>query len=510
MRLELRSRPLGGTPLAALAGSGEGPADWYEPRPDGDGWKRRVVTTAGEFEGAKWLDSLLPAISASGAAADRLQSVADQGGAVVTSGQQPGLFGGPLYTWFKAVSALALADVLQERTGVAMAPVFWAATDDADFTEASATTVSVTGGAEVIRIETSPVSGNRPLSDVPLGDVTVQLEVLARSCGSAPNRAALDAAYAAYSNGTTVGAAYVRLLRALLEPLGVAVLDAAHPAVRAAGAPLLERALDRSSRLDTALKERSKDLRTAGYRAQVAHVPGRTLVFRTDSSGRQRILLREAQSALAGGREDLTPNVLLRPVMERAILPTVAYVGGPAEVAYFAQVSAVADELGVKRPLIVPRWSGVIIEPHVRRILRNIRADVEDFADPHKIETRVAREQLPAGLLKALKRAQTRVQTALAEVEKADSEHQVVPRAVIEGAKRQLEHKLDRLERRYIAATKRRGSELLVDVATARGSLYPNGEPQERALNGIPLLAKYGDELFAGIKAKAREHAESL
>ena len=508
MKLELRSRPLGGSPLVDLAGKPDTPTDWYEPRPDGEGWKRRVAETAAEFEGGAWLRALAPAMDAKGAAAERLKRVAEMNGVVVTTGQQPGLFGGPLYTWFKAMSALALADELEQRTGAAAAPVFWAATDDSDFAEASETTVSVPGGAEVIRIESAAQSG-RPLSAVPLGDLSAQIEALTRACGSAPNGAALEAVRAAYSEGATVGAAYVRLLRALLEPLGVAVLDAAHAAVRAAGLPLLQQALARGRDLEAALKERSKALKDAGHRAQVAHVAGRTLVFNNAGGARHRVRVREAE-AITADSADLSPNVLLRPVMERAILPTVAYVGGPAEIAYFAQVSAVADGLGAKRPLIVPRFSGVIVEPHVRKILAKIGADVDDFADPHAVETRVAKEQLPSALAKALKKARTRVETALEELEKADSSAAALPSTVVEGAKRQLLHKLDRLERRYVAATKRQGSELLTEVATARGALYPDGEPQERALNVIPFLAKYGDDVFAAIRAKAREHAASL
>ena len=508
MKVELRARPLSTSPLVALAGQHDAPTDWYEPRPDAGGWKRRVADTAAEFKGGAWLSALAPALDAGGEAATRLRRAADSGGVVVTTGQQPGLFGGPLYTWFKAMSALALADELEQRTGVAAAPVFWAATDDSDFAEASETTVSVPGGTEVIRIESGSEDG-LPMSAVALGDLSAQLEILTRACGSAPNGAALDAVRASYAAGATVGSAYVRLLRTLLEPLGVAVLDASHSAVRAAGLPLLRNALTRSRELETALKDRSKALKDAGHRAQVAHVAGRTLVFTNAGGARHRVRVREAD-AVSSDSADLSPNVLLRPVMERAILPTVAYVGGPAEIAYFAQVSAVADGLGVSRPLIVPRWSGVIIEPHVRKILAKVGADVDDFADPHAVETRVAREQLPSALAKALNKARSRVEAALEELENAGASAAALPPTVVEGAKRQLLHKLDRLERRYVAATKRQGSELLTEVATARGALYPNGQPQERALNVIPFLAKYGDEVFAAIRVKAREHAASL
>src|SRR5688572_11809867 len=128
MKLELRSRPLSASPLVALAAQHDAPADWYEPRPDAAGWKRRAAETAAEFKGGAWLRALAPALEAGGAAAARLQRVADSSGVVVTTGQQPGLFGGPLYTWFKAMSALALADELEQRTGIATATVFWAAT----------------------------------------------------------------------------------------------------------------------------------------------------------------------------------------------------------------------------------------------------------------------------------------------------------------------------------------------------------------------------------------------
>lgn len=510
MKLELRSRPLSAVPLVALAADRAAPAEWYEPLPDSEGWKRRVTETAAEFEGGAWLRALEPAFQARGAAAERLRRVAAGGGVVVTTGQQPGLFGGPLYTWFKAMSALALADELEHRTGVATAPVFWAATDDSDFAEASETTISVPGGAEVIRIDAPPAGGHPPMSAVPLGDVSAQFAALVRACGSAPNSSALDAVRAAYMAGATVGSAYVELLRTLLAPLGVPVLDASHPAVRAAGLPLLRKALVNAGELEEALKRRSKALKDAGHRAQVAHVAGRTLVFANDGDGRQRIRVRDAAAQATAETHDFTPNVLLRPVMERAILPTVVYVGGPAEIAYFAQVSAVAEGLGANRPLIVPRWSGVIVEPHVRKVLTRIKAEVDDLADPHAVETRVAREQLPSTIAKALKRARAKVDAALGDLETADSAAEVLPAAVMEGTKRQLLHKLDRLERRYIAATKRKGSELLTDVATARGSLYPNGTPQERALNGVPFIAKYGDGVFAAILAKAREHAASL
>src|SRR5690606_26254070 len=171
----------------------------------------------------------------------------DGRGAVVTTGQQPGLCGGPIYTWSKALSALALADALEAATGVPVAPVFWAATDDADLAEASTTWVSLPGGAEELRMTGgADEADGLPMADVPLPDLSAQLATLRRASGSIANAPPLELAERAYRPGNSVGDAYVELLRGLLQPLGIAVLGASHPAVRAAGRPLLVDALRRA------------------------------------------------------------------------------------------------------------------------------------------------------------------------------------------------------------------------------------------------------------------------
>ena len=128
--------------------------------------------------------------------------------------------------------------------------------------------------------------------------------------------------------------------------------------------------------------------------------PGLSLVFNAASGGRKRVPIKAAGKHT--GSDDLGPNVLLRPIVERAILPTVTYVGGPAEIAYFAQILPIADVLGIARPSIVPRWSCVIIEPHVEKILEKLHLLPEDLRDPHEAEARVARSRLPKRVLDEL------------------------------------------------------------------------------------------------------------
>ncbi|MDO8503034.1 MAG: bacillithiol biosynthesis cysteine-adding enzyme BshC [Gemmatimonadaceae bacterium] len=509
MSTRIISTPIVGSPLARMAIDGTADPDWFVKRPASPAeWKERADLVRQSLIMPDWLSALGPAFGATGKAAERLQSAA-RSGIAVTAGQQPGLFGGPLYTWWKALSAVALADRLEEQTGLPAVPIFWAATDDSDFAESASTVVTGAEGAE--RIEMSahgPVGA--ALSDMPLGDVSRELARLAAAAGSAPNPGILEVVRRAYTPEHTIGSAYVELLRAVLEPLGVAVLDASHPAVREAAFPLLRRAVSSAEQIEGALTERARALKAAGHSAQVKLVKGRTLVFAGVSGKRDRIRMREIESALEHGKPGtFGPNVLLRPIVERSILPTVGYIGGPAEIAYFAQVTAVARALEVPPPLVLPRWSGLVVEPRIERILERYSLAVDDFRDPHAVESRIAKESLPPGLVARIRQLEQSVDQSVEELTRAEGADLVAP-SVLEGLRRGVLHRIERLERRFAASVKRKGNEALRDAAIARGALFPLGTPQERALNIVPLLARHGDELFASVMREARAHAARL
>ncbi|HEX5438212.1 MAG TPA: bacillithiol biosynthesis BshC [Gemmatimonadaceae bacterium] len=511
--LHVLTRPLGGSPLARDAVREQTPAAWYRSRPLGrDAWVTYATGVRDSFAGRDWLEPLRAAIDAGGAAAERLARSAGGAGLVVTTGQQPGLFGGPLYTWSKALSALALADELEAVTGMPVAPVFWAATDDTDFAEASVTHVAVPGGVESLAQSPPAVTG-ASMRDTPLSDVSPLLAQLQHGAGSAADADVWRMVRDAYEPMETIGGAYVRLLRSLLEPLGIAVLDAGHPSVRQAWRPLVARALDRAADVDRALRARADAIQQAGYTAQVAQVPGLSLVHETVRGARRRVPLDSAAARAADAHADLGPNVLLRPVVERGILPTAAYLAGPGELAYFAQVGAVADALESPVPLALPRWSGLVVEPHIERVLQRRSLSVDELRDPHAAETRLVRERLPVAVRTAMDEWRARVDASAAALRQAlnhDGGEPLVGERVVAGAERDMRHRLDRLERRAVAAVKRRERELLLDVATARGALWPLGKPQERMLNVLPLLARHGMRVFDLMLERAREHAAAL
>jgi uncharacterized protein YllA (UPF0747 family) len=502
------TQSLTGNPLAVAAIAGNTAGAWYERLPgDAPSWRDRIDKVRSDF-GDQWLARLAPAIEATGKAKERLEAASAGKGVVVTTGQQPGLFGGPVYTLSKALSALAIADALQEESGIPVAPVFWAATDDTDFKEASSTVVSVTGGAQLLRID-HPEPLGRPMASMPLGDVSAQLEALTRAAGSTIDRTPLDLLERFYRSGQTVGSAYVSFIRALFAPLGIAVIDASHQATRAAAAPVLSAALEKADEIARRIAERNREIEAAGFALQVQDVPGLSLVFSTASGSRKRIPIKASPKQKIS--EDLGPNVLLRPVVERAILPTVSYIGGPAEIAYFAQISPIADSLGMARPAIVPRWSCMIIEPHVEKILEKLYLLPEDFREPYEVEARVARSRLPKRVLDELNTTRTLIEERLDELSKEIAEEGgPVGSSVTGGLRANLMRRLDRFERRLIGAAKKQHADLMQEIGTARGSLYPLGNRQERALNFVPLLARYGTGLRDEMFEQAKQHAMHL
>ena len=503
------STPIVGSGLTRIGVDRSIESPWFEAVPKRAGeWSARADLIRKNLISDDWLDSLRPAFDAKGAASDRLEKAAKSGFAV-TAGQQPGLFGGPLYTWWKALTALSLANRLEAETGRPVVPVFWAASDDSDYAEASETFIATPSGAERIALPPLEDTG-RALAQIPIGDVSAQIEKLLASAGSASNSDIAEIIRKAYRPGATLGGAYLELLRSILGPLGIAVLDAAHPAVRSAAFPVLKQALESSQEIERSLVARSAELKEKKLSPQVKVVKGRTLVFADAGGQRDRIRIRDAHENAATSKPgDLGPNVLLRPIVERSLLPTVCYIGGPAEIAYFAQVTAVADAMNAPRPVIVPRWSGVVIEPRVEKILARYNIALEDLRDPHAVETRMARESLPPELMERIASLRQSLDQSIHALSSARGADLVAP-TVLDGLVRNMTHRLDRLERRYVAAVKRQGNEALREIAIARGSLFPADIPQERALNGVPLLARYGDELVASALREIAPHTAQL
>ena len=443
---------------------------------------------------------------------------------VVTTGQQPGLFLGPLYTIYKALSAAALAGILEKRWGRPVIPLFWAANDDHDYAEAQWASWLDAGG-EVRTAALPDRPGDAPLtpmSRLPLpAEVAGLLDDFERDIPPGQDRdEALERLRRFYRPGTTLGTAYSGALAEWLAPLGIACFDSSHSAAKARMAPLLVEAVRNARALDATLAERSSALEAAGHPVTVPVGQDATLVFLEDGAGRDRLVI-EGESLVtrrSGSRasvadieriaettpERLSPNVLLRPVVESFLLPTVAYVAGPGELTYLAQCEPLYAALRVTPQLPVPRWSGVLVEPRVDRVLDKFGATLDELLAPsNALEARVIRSQLPSGLLEAGARLRAAIDTEYAAILSAAVGVDPTLERPVGAARQHAQSELADLEKKVQGHLRKREATELAQVARARTAVQPGGKPQERVLAGVSCMARFGSGLLERVRDEA-------
>ncbi|HMU62082.1 MAG TPA: bacillithiol biosynthesis cysteine-adding enzyme BshC [Gemmatimonadales bacterium] len=464
--------------------------------------------------------ALLPAlIEGPGQEALRAR-LAEPGALVVTTGQQPALFTGPLYAVHKALSAAALARLLSAAWKRPVLPLFWVASDDHDYAEANhAAWLRPDGSLHVEVLPERPAEAAlRPMSHEPLGPaIGPALDALAADLSAFDGRdEVLGWLRAHFQPGATLGHASGRALAELLAPLGVLCLDGSHAALKARAAPVVRRALEEAEGIERALVARAATLAAEGRDSGVSVGDGATLVMLEGAQGRDRLVRDGAGVAARHGGEryamaevlDLlareparfSGNVLLRPVIERAVLPTVAYVAGPGELRYLALAEAVYGHLGMERQLPVPRWSGLLVEPRVDRVLAKFGASLEELLAPdQRLEGRVARGHLPPQAMVALDALRAAIESEYGVLESVAGEVDPTLLRPIQGLKGRALQGAGKAEKKLVQHLKRRHEMETEQIGRARTAVQPAGRPQERVVILAPYLARYGPGILPSL-----------
>jgi bacillithiol biosynthesis cysteine-adding enzyme BshC len=438
------------------------------------------------------------------------------GAAAVVTGQQVGLFGGPMFAIYKALTVVKLAEEAT-AAGIDAVPIFWLATSDHDLAEVNH--VSLPGAHGILRsfsISSHGVMG-APVSEVRLGEEI--LPVVGEVTELLGDTEASRILRESYRPGESLGTAFARFYARLFGAWGVILLDASDAELHRVAEPIYRVAIERAEDLDTALLTRGQALEKAGYDQQVKVTPSSVLLFTTQKGARTAIHRRseganqefivgvdaaaeklsaaELLERIASAPENFSPNVLLRPVVQDYLLPTLAYAGGAAEAAYFAQVGAVYEILLGRVTPIVPRFSATLVEPKVQRWLRQYGITVSDaFHGTDAVRKKLASCTLPEGLQAAFDSAQKSVEQSLSQLRKALEELDSTLVGASETVSSKMSYQLDRL-RQLAATAELRRSEVIGRHAEALSQvLYPNGELQERGVAGVYFLARHGMELL--------------
>lgn len=456
-----------------------------------------------------------------------LERLSDPQALVVTTGQQPALLLGPAYTLHKALTAAALAAELESRWDRPVVPVFWNAGDDHDWDEARTAWWRDAQGS-VVAASLAERDGSAPMLPLyrsPGGtEMREAVEFFVESMPSSPWMDGIREILArTHGADATVAAASGSALAELLAPLGILVLDSTHPSFKAAAAQHLLAALEASETLDEAVQQQHASLVSSGRDPGIALNSGATLVMLEGKAGRDRLVRHRSGYQLRRSGETfsrpelgriardeptrLSANVLLRPAVESALLPTVAYCAGPGELRYLPLTAPVFEQLGLPRPAAMPRWSGVVVEAPVLRAIEKFDIDLETLLDPGAdVLGLAAAEAMPEPVAASLRRLRAEAERGLGELAALGASSDEPLGRSIEGSRRRIEFELSRIQRRYIRSLKRQHSEQLRQLDRARTAVLPLGRPQERLLSVLDLVGRHGRPLMVAIQEAARGH----
>ena len=451
-----------------------------------------------------------------GTSAQTLENISrlKSGAAAVVTGQQVGLFGGPLFSLFKALTAVKLSEEAT-KAGVDCVPVFWLATQDHDLDEIQS--ISLPGPEATLQRLTATSHGvpESPVGTIQFGpEIDEVLTAAEQLLGESEVTTFLREAY---RPDATFGSAFARLFTRLFDQWGVILLDASDPELNSIAEPIYRKAIERATELDEALLRRDHELEAEGYHQQVKVTPSSTLLFTLKNSSRvpiyrdnnsatnfligdEKVTQVELLGRIAAEPHQFSANVLLRPVVQDHLLPTLAYTGGSAEVAYFAQAAVVYRALLGRVTPIVPRFSATVIDTKADGLLERYSLVLPDlFQIPEKLRERLAAQALPQELQAAFDSAVNSLGKSFSTIRESLSRLDKTLVDAAENAESKIRHQLESLQAKAARAELRQSEVLDRHAKALTNGLYPNKTLQEREIAGIHFLARHGKDFLKDV-----------
>jgi bacillithiol biosynthesis cysteine-adding enzyme BshC len=431
----------------------------------------------------------------------------------VVTGQQAGVFGGPLFTLLKAVTAIQLARRTEREFGTPAVAVFWVDAEDHDWEEIrSCTVLDAEFQPRTVTLADLEGSGERPVAALTLDDRVEQTiaELADFLQPTEFTNSTIEGVRAAWRPGAGVARAFATWLEQLLGPAGLVVYESSDPAAKPLVADVFSKELSSPGRTAALAAEAGEALTARGHSPQV--VPQADAVSLFSLAEGRRPIRRQGDRFVVGDRtmstddlardaarrpEGFSPNVLLRPIVQDTIFPTICYVAGPSELAYLGQLRGVYDQFGVPMPLMYPRATATLLDSGATRFLNKYKLPFENLRAPDESALNELLEtQLPATVEQSLRQADAEVHAALQRV--IDAVPSLDP--TLQGAARttlgKMEHELRSLHTKVIHAAKRRDETLRRQFTRAQAQAFPHGHPQERSLGVVYFLNKYGPGLI--------------
>jgi len=435
------------------------------------------------------------------------------GTVAVLTGQQVGLFSGPAYTVYKALTAARLSEDLNAR-GIPAVPIFWLATEDHDFPEVDHVWI-FDAGHYPVSLHTEAPKGwqgrQRPAGEFPVEHPPIE-ELRKALAGFAHGEEVIAAVADAYSPGLTMGAAFRKLLAKLLGNIGMLVLDPLDPQLRNVGVPFMAQALAAAPDLKSALLDRNKELQAAGYHAQVNVEENSSLFFLLENG--ERVTLKRKDSEFAAMQDRaaaISPNALLRPVWQDYLLPTVAYVGGPGELAYFAQSRVLYNRLLGRMPVVTARASFTLLDARAAKLLGRYGLTMRDALESEEsLKERIAQCLIPEAISKLFEETASETARQLDRLGGGLEHFDPTLAASLTKSRGKILYQIEKTRKKTERETMRRDARASEESRYLSALLYPHRHLQERFYSILPFMAEHGldlaDRLYEVVQMDCPDH----
>ncbi len=438
-----------------------------------------------------------------------LEKLSDPSTVTVVTGQQAGLFLGPLYTVYKALTAVRLAEELGEKYGIPAVPVFWIEVDDHDFDEVRKFSVfSPSGEIRNMEYDDSIETDLLPVSQRAINqEFRKVFEELAGIFGETENAVeTLGILKRIYKEGTSLAVAFKEFFRTFFPDIPILFIDPSDPRIKKHAKPLFEDLISRKNEIETVLNRSYDELKIKEYNPQVGLRNGLIRLFYFDGDHRKRLSEEETGTNIHDFVErsfpGLSGDVLSRPLFQDFVLPTIAYVAGPSELAYMGQLKSLYGILGMNMPLVFPRWSGTIVDKKTKKNIDRLDFQIIDFLEntDKEITDRIFAAKDTSDYDGVFERTEIELQTNLDNIKELAGKIDNSLENMVESQGNKIKFQVEKIREKVMNALKNSDKQAHEKIRRVSATILPGGKPQERVFSMLNYLMRYGREFPEFIK----------
>lgn len=469
-------------------------------------------------------------LCASGKTIDNIEKLASGVAFAVVTGQQVGIFTGPLYTIYKAMTAIKLSEYLSEKYQADFIPVFWMESNDHDLEEANHIYL-LDSNSDLVKLEYKPTQYTPNCS---VKDVVIDgrfLDIINDLLKSSPNtefkKDIFDIICESYLPSKSLSYGFGQMMSRLLSKYGLVFIDPSDPSVKNLMAPIFQREIESPLKSVEIVNSAGERLRSLGYESQIEKSDDSTCLFIEESGTRRKLFFREGNYEIDGSGMKLSknqlletlqiapwrfsPNVALRPVIQDYILPTVTYVAGPGEASYFAQLNNLYEYMNVSMPIIHPRAGFTIVESKVQRIMEKNGLEISDLSEYYeKLFSRVSKQHISVELEQLIESSRSEIESVFKKLSSELIHIDPNIENVTESARKKIDQQINILRERAYQLQRSRDDIIRNQIKRACMNIYPDDKPQERVFNVVQFLVLYGfdflDEVMSIIDPENIRH----